>query len=200
VSEFNSPLGRLRRAQQTNPTPSFQAPNPAQQRTFMVTDEREDEEVEQDLRQKIENIKEEKVKQEKYISSSAKERLEIILGLGRSTVETEFEGVKFTLRSLKSYEMRDLFLAGSKGETNAEAMWLIRNHTVAKALEKIDGQPVSIQIGSKDFDAKLAMVEEMDEELVEFLHRNYKKMLDGNKAKFKLDEDVTEEVVSDLKK
>lgn len=140
---------------------------------------------------------------EKRISPLAKERLEFLLKLGRARREVEVEGIKFTLQSLKAQEQQEATIAGAKCETNTEALFVIRNNTLARALVAIDGETVEVVLGAKEKDAlevKLDLLGGMDEEVIEFLNREYNEMLKENRERLFPKPVEVKEAVEEIKK
>lgn len=198
MPEIDSPLGRRRLAM---PTP----------RVLNVSDEsetiptRSQQTVAPNLSQKtqeeLEVARKDAMLARKRISPSAKERIEFLINLGRAKTEVTFENVTFTLQSLKAGEMKDVLYASSKCETDGDSMFTLRTYTLAYSLDKIDGQPIGTILGSDELIARLELIEEMDEELIEFLHRSYNAMIQENKKKFMIKNEMeAKEVAEDLKK
>lgn len=192
MSEINSPLGRRRMASSASQV--FNVPDETEIVTepqFPVRTVPEDFDV----------ARKAAVETRKRVSPAAKERIEFLMNLGRTKKDVVFEDVTFSLKSLKSGEMQEVLLAGSKGETRAEAMFEIRNHTLAYALDKIDGQTIQTVLGEDSLDARLNLLIGMDEDLVSYLHDQFNEMVKENKSKFSIKtEEEAKEVVEDLKK
>lgn len=138
---------------------------------------------------------------DKKISSSARERVEVLIGLGRVKTEVELEGVKFTLQSLKAAEMRDVTFEGNKGRDEMDKYFLSRNHTVARSIVAIDGQPVDLVLGSRDQESVLDLINNMEDSMIETLHDTYFEMVKLNKRKLTIEsKGEAKEVVEDVKK
>jgi hypothetical protein len=196
MSEINSPLGRRQIASQTPriiniPDETETLMNPTVDPTPLPKKVVEDFDVARKTAQDA----------RRRVSPAAKERIEFLIGLGRAKKDVTFEDVVFSLQSLRSGEMREVLLAGSQGETRAEAMFQIRANTLAYAIEKIDGNPIAMVLGDESVAARIDLISNMDEELIEFLHDSYNEMLRKNKAKFAVESDAqAKEVGQDLKK
>lgn len=135
------------------------------------------------------------------ISPVAKERIEILAGLGRCREKVEFEGVSFSIQSLKSGEMRDIVRISNNAVNASDSYFEARLQTLARAIYEIDDQPLSVVLGSNKQEDVLAWLEDMDENLVEFIHNHYLDMVKKNKTKFVIkDEKDAAEVAEEIKK
>ena len=135
------------------------------------------------------------------ISPVAKERIEILAGLGRCRDKVEFEGVSFSIQSLKSGEMRDIVRISNSAMNASDSYFEARLQTLARAIYEIDDQPLSVVLGSDKLEDVVAWLEDMDENLVEFIHNHYLDMVKKNKSKFVIkDEKDAAEVAEEIKK
>lgn len=205
MSEINSPLGRRRLAAQAPRiinVPNQEGAVPLAEPQFAPTQSTpQPRQAPRFTPDELENARKTAVDQRKRVSPAAKERIEFLTGLGRARKEIEFEGVVFSLQSLKASEMRDVLHFGSRGETTAEAMFDIRAYTLAYAVEKIDSQQIGIVLGDDSLDARFDLICRMEEETVEFLHRNYNEMVKESKTRFEVKtNEEAKEVAEEIKK
>lgn len=205
MTEFNSPLGRMRLAQQ--------AARVAKQQMLTVSDEQSDGAVstQYDMRQPppelsndLESIQAErkaKLQESKTISSVAKDRIDILLGLGRCKGSITIADITFSFQSLKASEIREVVMASSWVATKTEAYFEARNQTLARAIYAIDNQPIELVLGTDDLNSRLEWLGEMSHQVVEMIHDAYLAMLKQNSNNFALkNEEDTKEVAEDIKK
>lgn len=137
----------------------------------------------------------------KRINSVAKERIEILTGLGRCYDTVEFEGVTFSIQSLKSGEMREVVRISNNALNAADSYFEARLQTLARSIYEIDDQPISVVLGSNKLEDVVAWLEDMDENLVELIHNRYLEMIRKNKTKFAIkNEEDAKEVAEEIKK
>lgn len=137
----------------------------------------------------------------KKITPIAKERIEILTGLGRCIQKIEFEGITFSLRSLKDKEMREVVFMSNTCVNKVDAYFEARLQTLARSIYEIDSQPISLVLSSDKLEDVINWLEDMDEGLVEFIHTHYLDMIKKNKEKFAIkNEDDAKEVVEEIKK
>ena len=190
MSSINSPLGRMKMAQAT-------------QRTLSVPDETEPLE---DL-QKIKQTREQIASSQKILSPDARERLNYLANLGRKTEEVEVEGITFTLRTLKAKENAEAIHFGSSlGEPSInqtiDSYHSMRNYTMSKAIQAIDGISLENVVGSRDTEVIIKhLLEEMDEAVIDYLYGKFLTMTKNHKEKFSIkSQEEVKEVIEDIKK
>ncbi len=199
MPDINSPLGRRNFATTT------------QQRMLTIPDENSS--LNPQIREKsqefiaeqnieaIQNARKAKLSAAKKISSTAKERIEILTELGRCYDEVEFEGVKFSIQSLKGKEIRAVVRISNSAANAADSYFEARDQTLARSIYKIDEQPIEIVLGTDKLEDIVSWVGELDESLLEYLHNRYLKMMRENKNKFVIkDEEDAKEVAEEIKK
>lgn len=212
MSEINSPLGRLKMA------------SPAQSRPAMlnVTDESgftpppqtfeatgnpyatgpafEDEMSEEDMEQLAQVRREQRANAAK-ITAVARERLEILTGLNRLRSTITVEGVTFSLRSLKSVEMREIMIAAAAAKSAQERYFATRDAVLAKSIFAIDGQDVKMVLGSGQPAAVFSLIASMEHSVVERIFEHYEEMIRNNRNKIQVvSKEDGQQVAEDLKK
>jgi hypothetical protein len=182
------------------------------QRVLSVEDPTADEfgYPEEDDTEKLENI-EQDIKQQRMeqqhprAERKAINRLELLTGIGRLTTDITIEKVKFSLKSLKSKELRDVMVRTSKTNNTlySEAL-LIRGLTLAYSLFEIDNNPIGIVLGvdpDKELEAKIALIDEMDEVVVTKIWAAYSKMISDSNKEAQTDLGTEpKEIVDNIKK
>ena len=192
MPDINSPLGR-RNFASTAPR-VLNVPN------MEEASQQEIESAQVDF-QKVQADRQERVNASRRITSFAKERIEILTGLGRLTEDIEFEGHVFSLQSLKAGEMKEVVRASANVESTIDSYFMSRNQILARALYAIDGQPMGLVLGNDSVESVLSWIDDMDDNLIEFLHNRYLEMVKKNKHRFEVKtEQELKEVVEDIKK
>jgi hypothetical protein len=162
-----------------------------------VQEQRNLSEVEREIREAREAKKFNKEK----ISDGAKRRIEMLLGMTQSSREVQIEGNTFTLRSLKSKEVRDAIFQSSQFDGTTHGPFEIRKQFVARSLTHIAGLEIEQFLGSNSLESKLLFIDELDDSLSSRLYNEYLLLSNSVKEKFaiKTEEDA-KEVMEDLKK
>lgn len=153
-----------------------------------------DEDLEKEIRQARQEQRHQRAPKE------AVNRFELLTGIGRLTTEVEIEKVKFSLRSLKSKELRSVMEKASVASTNIGEAMLIRNYTLAFSIFKIDNNPIYSIIGSDSIEDKVDMVDDFEENLTSKLWNAYSEMLKDNYSDDKVLGDTPKKVIETIKK
>lgn len=196
MPDINSPLGR--RALATSGSRVLTVPN--EETSISNFSASEDNESERNI-EAIQTLRKNKLIAARKITPIAKERIEILTGLGRCYETVEFEGVSFSIRSLKSGEMREVVRLSNTAADPADAFFEARTQTLARSIYEIDGQPIALVLGSNGLEDVVSWLEEMHEPFIDFIHDHYKKMIKTNSSKFNIkDEKDSKEVAEEIKK
>lgn len=208
MSEIESPLGKK----------SF--PTTTTKRVFTVTDDTQDDNAplpqsiefqnnpgRQEVRLTPEQFNELQARRKEAQSnqrkptSEARQRVEILTGIGRLTKEVVIEEYKFTLQSLKSREMREIIKIVSQVAVPSEAMYEMRAQTLARSLVKIDDRPVGLVLGAATLEDIVEFINESEEHIVNQLFVAYNDMVKMHDAKFAVkNEQDAKEVAEEIKK
>jgi hypothetical protein len=134
-------------------------------------------------------------------TSEARQRIELLTGIGRLETEVEVDGHKFVLQSLKAREMREVVKSAGKVDLLSEQIFELRLQTLARSIIYIDGQPLDLILGHSSIEARLAFVDECEEHIVTQLYSAYSEMIKQNENKFALKSATdAHEVVDEIKK
>jgi hypothetical protein len=201
MPDINSPLGRRAFAATSQRVLTVPDENSSNISNFVPqVREKPQEFAEQDI-EAIQAARKAKLLAAKKISPTAKERIEILTELGRCYDEVEFEGVNFSIQSLKGKEIRAVVRISNSAVNAADSYFEARDQTLARSIYKIDGQPIDIVLGTEKLEDIVSWVGELDESLLEYLHNRYLKMMRENKNKFIIkDEQDAKEVAEEIKK
>jgi hypothetical protein len=167
------------------------------QRQEMPTYDRDPAEIEREIRQaKIDR----KAGRER-LNEGAKRRLEMLLGMTRSTRDVDILGNVFVLQTIPSKEMREAIMIASEYDGTVQSPFEIRRQFLARSLVRIAGIDVAQFVGSTDLDVRLAFIDELDESFLNRLYDEYLSLAKESEKKFavKSAEEV-KEIVEDLKK
>lgn len=184
--------------------PQRRRPNPdVETRQFSVNSsepEMDDENI-QDLERRLMNARQEKKDREQRAPASAIQRLEILTGIGRLVRDVEIEGVNFSLKSLKSKEIRIVMEQAALAKTNVGEALTIRDYTLAFAIYKIDDRPFEQYIGSNEYEDKVETVENLDASVTKTLWKEYSAMINEHQEALKQDLGKnSEEILDNVKK
>lgn len=167
------------------------------ERQFGFSDDQELARTEQEIRA----AREAKRTGKERLSENAKRRIDMLLGLTRSSREVTLEGNVFILRTLKSKEMREAITAVSDYDGTIQGPYEVRRQLLARSLTHVAGLDVDTFIGSTSFEAKLAFIDEMDETFSNRLYDEYAALVKQSRDKYAINsENEAKEVVEDLKK
>lgn len=194
--ENGEPVVRRRPTPQINADQirDFQA---RMQREEMPVYEQDPNEIEKQIRQSRED---KRIGRER-LDAGAKKRVEMLVGMTRLTRSVELEGNIFTLKTLRSKEMRDALMSASAYDNSVQSPFEIRKQLLARSLIQIAGVDIEQFIGSYDLEAKFEFLDLMDEALLLRLYNEYLVLVRESSEKYaiKTENDV-KEIVGDLKK
>jgi hypothetical protein len=136
------------------------------------------------------------------LNDGAKRRIEMLLGMTRTTRKVDFgDNKSFGLHTLKAKEMREAMLIASSFDGTVEGPYEIRKQLLARSIYEVSGIEVAQFVGSDSLDAKLAFVDELDETLLNQLYGEYFKLVADSKNKFSINNDEDAKgLIEDLKK
>ena len=200
MAEFNSPLGNKKFGGQ-------------QMRQFDIPDESgySNESIQQlqqqmdqdtsEIEREIRTAKEAKRTGKERLNEGAKKRIEMLIGMTRTTKSVDIEGNEFVFQSLKSKEFRDAVMAAAAFDGSIQSPFEIRRQFLTRSLTHVAGVDIEQFLGSVEFDAKLAFIDQLDEALLNRLYDEYLSLAQEAKDKFsiKTNEDASQ-VIEDLKK
>lgn len=135
------------------------------------------------------------------ISPNAKKRLEMLLGMTRTTRQFNIGENSFTLQSLKAKEMREAIIAAAVYDNTVQSPFEIRRQFLARSLVEIAGVDFEQFIGSNELEAKLLFIEELDEALSVRLYDEYLLLSREARDKYAIKTEAeAKELVQDIKK
>ena len=135
------------------------------------------------------------------LNEGAKRRVEMLVGMSRTIREAEIGGNQYALQTLRSQEMRQAIMAAAEFDGTVQSPFEIRRQLLARSLTHVAGLDIAQFVGTTELEARLALIDELDEALLNRLYDEYLAMVKESREKYtiKTDADV-QEVVEDLKK
>jgi hypothetical protein len=193
MREFNVGAPTDEELDQINVNPYANAPIQAPQLTAAATESQ------------LQQARKEKADVLKYgprITEHAKRRIAILANIGRLTRDVKVGDSTFSLRTLKNKEAQEAMLDTlALVKTDLEASYENRKRQLAKALFKIDGEEVSVVLGTEDPVAVLELLESLEETITDKLWTEFVSLKEEAKTKYGINTTKeTEEVAADLKK
>lgn len=182
---------------------SVQVPqiNEASIREFQARANPEFERSEADIEKEIRDAREFKRSGREKISEGAKRRIEILLGMIQSNKTINIEGTSFTIRTLKSKEMRDAIFIAAKFDGTIEAPYEIRRQLLARAITHVADIEIEQFIGGNTLEQKLMFLDELDDSFLSRLYAEYVSLASSVRDKYAIkNEDDLKEVVEEIKK
>jgi len=135
------------------------------------------------------------------LNEGARRRIEMLVGMSRTTREFEIDSNKYALQTLSSKEMRVAILEASAFDGSVQSPFEVRRQFLAFSLTQVAGLDIVQFVGSNEMDAKLELIDSLDEAILNRLYDEYLTMATEARDKYsiKSDKDV-KEVMEDLKK
>jgi hypothetical protein len=159
--------------------------------------ERDTSEVEREIRA----AREAKRTGKERLNDGAKRRIEMLIGMTRSTREANIDGNVYIFQTLKAKEMREAILAASEFDGTVQSPFEIRRQFLARSITHIAGVEFELFIGANDLETKLLFIEELDDALLNRLYDEYVLLSRDARDKYSIKTvDEAKGVTEDLKK
>ncbi len=134
------------------------------------------------------------------IQPEAKERVEFLAGLGRMTKDVSIAGTVFSIRTLKARENRESIFAAAQ-VSRVETLFEGRCQQLARAIYKIDNVDIFYVLGTDELEARLHYVEELDENVANYLYDEFGSLNNEAVKKYGLKSEAdVKEIVDEVKK
>jgi hypothetical protein len=193
--DFDNPSGRLRRHQQQEAQPKGPA-------------------LEDYTREEIMDARRRKMDEINRVSEPARQRTEILIGIGRATKNIEVvsgnESVTFSIRTLKGREIKQLMrYVGSLSSTGSnittsEASIVARDIILAWSIYAIDGVNFDLFLNISNqanedeiLSDKLEFIENLDESLIGHIYSEYGILTKNNASRFSIKDEADAKEVSE---
>jgi hypothetical protein len=139
-------------------------------------------------------------KQAQPVPIQSRTRLEFLADIGKITKDVEIGGITFTLRTLKSKEMKAVYLSLVEVSNKVEELYNHKFYSLAYSLIKLDGQPVEIMLNIRNFLDKLKILQELEESTTDKLYSAYLELKNSSETQFAVKTDADVKEVSDTLK
>lgn len=154
-----------------------------------------------EIEREIKAAKEARRTGKERLGEGAKRRIEILLGMTRTTHKVDVDGIEFVFQSLKAKEMRESLIVVADYDNTIQAPYEVRKQFLARSIVSVGGVDFGQFIGSNTLESKLEFVEELDDALLNRLYDEYLKMAQEARNKFSIKtDDEAKEVIEDIKK
>ncbi|CAB4196495.1 hypothetical protein UFOVP1290_15 [uncultured Caudovirales phage] len=135
------------------------------------------------------------------LNDGARRRIEMLVGMTKSSREIDIGGNIFILQTLKSKEMREAIIAASRFDGTVQSPFEIRKQLLARSLSQIAGIEAAQFVGADDIESKFAFVDELDEHVLNRLYDEYLILVKESRDKYSIKNDTdVKEIIEDLKK
>ena len=154
-------------------------------------------EVERDVKRS----REDKIRGHNRLNDGAKKRIDMLVGITRGTRVAEIEGNIYSFKTLKSKEMREVWMSCAEFDGTVQFPYELRRQLLARSLTQVAGVELAQFVGSDLLEDKLSFIDDADDLLLVRLYDEYLIMVRETKDRYtiKTEADV-KEVVEDLKK
>lgn len=135
------------------------------------------------------------------LNDGARRRIEMLVGMTRTTREFDVGGNAFALQTLNSKEMRSAIMEASNFDGTVQSPFEIRRQLLARSLTQIAGLETNQFVGSDLLEARLEMIDSLDEALLNRLYDEYLTMVNESREKYTVKTQAeAEELAEELKK
>jgi hypothetical protein len=135
------------------------------------------------------------------LNDGAKRRIEMLIGMTRSSRQVDLEGNVFVLQTLLGKEMRDAITAAAEYDGTVQSPFEIRKQLLARSLIQVAGVDTAQFVGSNSLEAKLELIDDLPEALLGRLYDEYLLLAKESRDKFAIKSvEDAKEVSEDLKK
>jgi hypothetical protein len=195
MPSFESPLGN-----KSFSSTQFKEVNVPDESGYSQSEQLNQRSVE-DVEREIKEAREIKRSGKERLSDGAKKRLEMLLGMTRTTRVVKLGDTEFELQSLKDKETREAMTSIAKYDGSIETPYEVRKQFLARSIVSIANISFEQFIGSSNLNSKLEFLEEMDDAFLTALYNEYRLLVQDANNKFAVKtETQVKEVLEDLKK
>ncbi len=135
------------------------------------------------------------------LNEGAKRRIEMLVGMTRTTRSFLIGGNEFALQTLNSKEMRSAIMEASNFDGTVQSPFEIRRQLLARSITMVAGLEVNQFVASDLLEARLEMIDSLDEALLNRLYDEYLAMVTESRDKYTIKTEAeAEELAEELKK
>lgn len=162
---------------------------------------REFEKSPDEIEREIKEARRAKITGKERLNEGAKKRLEILLNMTRVSHTANIDGNTFTFQPIPSKFMREAIMAASEYDGTVQSPFEIRRQFLARSIVQIADVDFEQFVGSNSLESKLALLDELDESILNRLYHEYLEMMKKSKEKYSIKtESDAKGVIDDLKK
>jgi hypothetical protein len=135
------------------------------------------------------------------LNPAAKRRIEMLCGFSKNTRTVMIDDNEYVLKTLKGKEVRESLIQAAFYDGTVGLPFETRKQLLARAIMKVAGTDVELFLGDPSMEARLELVDELDERIVNKLYTEYLVLLDEVNKKYALKTEAdAQEVAADIKK
>lgn len=154
-----------------------------------------------EIEREFQTAREAKITGRERLNEGAKRRIEMLVGMTRTTREVDIDGNQFVLQVLRSKEMREAIMAASEFDNTVQSSFEARRQFLSRSLIVVAGLDIEQFVGSTEFQAKLELIDSLPEPLLARLYDEYVELLKSARDQYSVkNTETAKEVVEDLKK
>lgn len=155
----------------------------------------------EDFEREIRAAREAKRTGRERLNDGAKKRIEMLVGMTRTTREFDIDGNIYVLQTLRSKDMREAITTASTFDGTIGSSWEIRRQLLSRSIVQIAGVDFDQFVGSTNLDDKLECIDSLHEALLNRIYTEYNLMVKEASDKYAIKTaEIAKEVVEDLKK
>ena len=155
----------------------------------------------EDFEREIRAAREAKRTGKERLNEGAKKRIEMLVGMTRTTREFDIDGNIYILQTLRSKDMREAITAASVFDGTIGSSWEIRRQLLSRSIIQIAGVDFDQFVGSSNLEDKLDCIDSLHEALLNRIYTEYNLMVKEASDKYSIKTaEIAKEVVDDLKK
>jgi hypothetical protein len=142
-----------------------------------------------------------KITGKERLSEGAKKRINMLIGVSRTTRNVELDGNIWELQSLKGKEIQDSLMSSAQYDGTVQFSYEMRKQLLSRSISSIGGVDINTFLSSNDFNDKLNLIDELDDSLLMRLYDEYVLMSKDSRDKYAIKNEAdAKELVEDLKK
>jgi hypothetical protein len=135
------------------------------------------------------------------LTDGAKRRIEMLIGMTRSSKDLDIAGQHYRLQTLTSQELRDAITGAAEYDGTVQFIFETRKQLLARSLVIVAGVEVDQFLNSTEMEARLEFIELMDHALLQRLYNEYVALAQEAQDKYAMKTEAqVKEVLEDLKK
>ena len=153
------------------------------------------------IEREIKEARKAKFSGKERLSEGAKRRIDMLLGMTKTTHEVDINGNEYVFQVLSSKSFREAIVMAAEFDGTVLSPFEVRRQFLVRSITHIAGVEFNQFVGSNNLEDKLVFIDELDEALLNRLYAEYLKMNEIAKEKYSIKNEVeAKEIIEDLKK